>query len=54
MLALKFFVFIGIVGYGINSIKMLRQDYSAKNKISLVVAVILLLFGIYMLVDALL
>lgn len=52
MLAFKFFVFVGIVGYVVNSIKMIKQDKSTKNKVSLLVAIILFLFGIYMLIDA--
>lgn len=47
MLAFKFFVFVGIVGYVVNSIKMIKQDKSTKNKVSLLVAIILFLFGIY-------
>lgn len=51
MLALKFFVFVGIIGYFINSLKKLKQDNTGKNKASVIVSIILLLFGIYMLID---
>ena len=43
MLAFKFFVFVGIVGYVVNSIEMIKQDKSTKNKVSLLVAIILFL-----------
>ena len=52
MLTFKFFVFVSIVGYFISSLKKLKQDNTGKNKISVIVSFILLLFGIYMLVDA--
>lgn len=52
MLALKFFVFIGIVGFLVDSVKKVKQDNTTKQKISVSVAVALLLFGLYMLVDA--
>ena len=52
MLLFKFCVFLSIVGYVISSLKRLRQDNTGKNRASAIVAVILLLFGIFMLADA--
>lgn len=52
MLAFKFFVFIGIIGFLIDSIKKAKRDNTTKHKISVAVAVALMLLGLYMLVDA--
>lgn len=52
MLAFKFFVFIGIVGFLIDSIKKVKQDNATKNKLSVAFAIALMLFGLYMIADA--
>ena len=52
MLTFKFFVFIGSVGFLIDSIKKVKQDNTTKHKLSVAVAIALLLFGIFMLADA--
>lgn len=52
MLAFKFFTFVGIVGFLIDSIKKVKQDNTTKHKLSVAAAIVLLLFGIYMLADA--
>ena len=52
MLTFKFFIFIGIVGFLIDSIKKVKQDNTTKHKLSVAVAIALLLFGLFMLADA--
>lgn len=52
MLAFKFFVFIGIVGFLIDSIKKVKRDNTTKHKFTVAVAVALSLFGLFVLVDA--
>ena len=52
MLAFEFFVFIGIVVNLFNSFKEVKEENSTKNKISVVIAVGLFVFGIYMFWDS--
>ena len=52
MLAFKFFVFIGIVVNLVNSFKKVKEENSTKDKLSVVIAIGLFVFGIYMLWDA--
>lgn len=52
MLAFKFFAFIGMIVFLTDSIKSVKQDNTTKNKISVAISAVLLLFGIFMLYDA--
>ena len=52
MLAFKFFVFVGIIVNLFNSFKKVKEENSTKNKLSVVIAIGLFVFGIYMLWDA--
>ncbi len=51
--AFYFFVFIGIVGFFVDSIKKVRHEQTTKNKVILVGSIVLLLFGFYLLAEAL-
>ena len=51
-IVVAFFIFVGIVGFLIDSIKKAKQDNTTKHKLSVAVAIALLLFGLFMLADA--
>lgn len=52
MLTWKFFILIGIITNFISSLKRLQRDKTKKAKFYMVMSTLLLLFGIFMIVDA--